>query len=130
MKKYPFELKSDEDLILLPVKINDYEVILAIDTASTQTIIDFNILLMLGYRASDSTGIFKVETANGIMETQQFRLKKLSAFDKKISDFDVLSYDFLQKGIVSAYEGVLGLDFFRGLGVLTIDFKKQEIWFE
>jgi hypothetical protein len=36
----------------------------------------------------------------------------------------------LEKGLISSYDGVLGLDFFRGQGVLTIDFLEQKLWFE
>jgi len=40
-----------------------------------------------------------------------------------------LAYDFLLAGIASPYDGLLGLDFFQGT-VLTIDFRRQEIWVE
>jgi hypothetical protein len=40
-----------------------------------------------------------------------------------------MSYDFLEKGLLTDYDGVLGLDFFVG-AVLTIDFLQSEIWFE
>jgi hypothetical protein len=36
----------------------------------------------------------------------------------------------LQKGILSPYDGVLGLDFFFNGGKLTIDFTDRFLWFE
>ena len=40
-----------------------------------------------------------------------------------------MSYDFLEKGILSPYQGVLGLDFFEQT-ILTIDFINQEVWLQ
>ncbi|HRI59831.1 MAG TPA: retropepsin-like aspartic protease [Saprospiraceae bacterium] len=129
MKKFPFDLSTDEDLILLPVLINDYEIRLALDTAATQTIVDFNVLLMLGYTSVDALATRKLETANGIMEAQMFRVSEIETLERCLVEFEILSYDFLQKGLLSTYDGVLGLDFFRFAGRLTIDFKEQMLWF-
>jgi len=40
--------------------------------------------------------------------------------------FDVLTYDFFEKGLVSEQDGLIGLDFFKNT-ILTIDFQKQFI---
>jgi hypothetical protein len=40
---------------------------------------------------------------------------------------EIVSYDFLSKGILSTYDGVLGLDFFSNT-ILTIDFIHQKVW--
>lgn len=129
MNKFHFNLSSDEDLILLPVVLDGYEVQLALDTAATQTIIDFNVLLMLGYSESDVSGSHTIETAGGYLEAQVFRVSDLSVLGKKFENFDLFSYDFLKIGLLSSYDGVLGLDFFRPGGRLTIDFDTQELWF-
>ena len=127
MTKYPFQLLSDEDLIIINAWIEGYKIRLAVDTAATHTTVDFNILLMLGYSEKDSTGAILIETANGIMEVKKYLISDFRALDKKKSDFEIVSYDFLEKGILSMYDGVLGLDFLSQT-VLTIDFIKQEIW--
>jgi hypothetical protein len=129
MNKFSFNLSSDEELILLPVLLDGYEVQLALDTAATQTIIDFNVLLMLGYSETDASGSHTLETAGGYLDAQVFRVSELSALNKSIGGFDLLSYDFLKIGLLSSYDGVLGLDFFRPGGRLTIDFDSQELWF-
>lgn len=49
MKKYAFNLKTDEDVIIIDSLIDNYPVRLAVDTAATQTVIDLNMLLMIGY---------------------------------------------------------------------------------
>lgn len=127
MRKHAFERTTDEDLIILTAWANDYEIQIAIDTAATHTVIDFNILLILGYSPQDTTGSILVETSNGIMPVQKYRLKKFHALDKEITNFEVISYDFLEKGILSPYDAVLGLDFFEQT-ILTIDFIHQAIW--
>ncbi len=129
MKKHAFDLGTEEDLILLPAFINDYGVKLALDTAATQTIVDFNVLLMLGYATTDIVSTDTLETASGTLEAHKFHLLTFETLDYHRVDFFVYSYDFLQQGILSAYDGVLGLDFFRGRGQLTIDFKEQVLWF-
>lgn len=130
MKKHAFDLATEGDLILLPVLLNDYEVTLALDTAATQTIVDFNVLLMLGYTTADIVAVDTLETASGTLEAYKFHLSTFEALGYHRTGFSVFSYDFLQQGILSAYDGVLGLDFFRGHGQLTIDFKEQVLWFE
>ena len=127
MTKYPFQLLSDEDLIIINAWIEGYKIRLAVDTAATHTTVDFNILLMLGYSEKDTTGAILIETANGIMEVKKYLISDFRALDKEKSNFEIVSYDFLEKGILSMYDGVLGLDFLSQT-VLTIDFIKQEIW--
>jgi predicted aspartyl protease len=127
MRKYAFERTSDEDLIIFTAWVNDHEIRLAIDTAATHSVIDFNVLLILGYSSQDSTGSLLVETSNGVMTVQKFQLNKFNALDKKVLGFEVMSYDFLEKGILSPYDGVLGLDFFEQT-ILTLDFIHQDVW--
>ena len=127
MRKQVFERTTDEDLIIVTAWANDYEIQIAIDTAATHSVIDFNILLILGYSPQDSTGSILVETSNGVMTVQKYLLKKFNALDKEITNFEVISYDFLEKGILSPYDAVLGLDFFAQT-ILTIDFIHQDIW--
>ena len=127
MRKQVFERTTDEDLIIVTAWANDYEILIAIDTAATHSVIDFNILLILGYSPQDSTGSILVETSNGVMTVQKYLLKKFNALDKEITNFEVISYDFLEKGILSPYDAVLGLDFFAQT-ILTIDFIHQDIW--
>lgn len=129
MKKCSFELNSDEDLIIIEALVDDYEIRLAIDTAATHTVIDFNVLLMLGYQETNAVKTILVETANGIMNTKIYKINTFSSLFKSKSNFEVISYDFLEKGLLSTYDGVLGLDFFMN-NVLTIDFINNEVWLD
>lgn len=128
MKKYAFSLKTDEDVIIIDSLIDNYPVRLAVDTAATQTVIDLNMLLMIGYTPQDGDDWVELETSNGVIEAQYFPLNSFETLDDKRQDFNVLSYDFLEKGILSPYDGILGLDFFRGRHILTIDFIREKLW--
>jgi Aspartyl protease len=128
MKKYPFSLKTDEDVIIIDSLIDNYPVRLAVDTAATQTVIDLNMLLMIGYTPQDGGDWVELETSNGVIEAQFFPLNRFETLDDKRQNFNVLSYDFLEKGILSPYDGILGLDFFRGQHILTIDFIREKLW--
>lgn len=127
MKKFPFRLDTEETIIVLDADVEGYEARLALDTAASQTVLDWNVLLMLGYGPDDLPEPVEVETANGIMEAWPIKIREIKALGFSRIDFEVLTYDFFQKGLLSPQDGVLGLDFFKNT-VLTIDFKKQEIW--
>jgi hypothetical protein len=128
MKKYAFSLETDEDVIIIDSIIDDYPIRLAIDTAATQTVIDWNMLMMIGYTPQNGGDWIQLETSNGIIEAQFFPLNSFETLDDKRQNFNVLSYDFLSKGILSPYDGILGLDFFRGRHILSIDFINGKLW--
>lgn len=126
MSKLPFELASDEDLIIVEGRVQGYPVRLAVDTAATHSVLDFNILLILGYDADDLGSPIPIESANGRMDAHLFEAVDFSALGRHLDRFQVMTYDYLAKGIFSPHDGVIGLDFFKD-GVLTIDFQRFEI---
>ena len=129
MRKFSFELENEDDIIVLIGKANGHKIQLALDTAASHSVIDLNALLMLGYSPKEATGKTLVETSNGVISVECYQLSQLEMLDKTVTAFDVISYDFLEKGILSPYQGVLGLDFFDQT-ILTIDFIKHEVWLE
>ena len=56
---------------------------------------------------------FIIETANGIVSVDVFKVYSISAFEHTACDLKVQVYDFNFHGILSDYDGVLGLDFFE-----------------
>ena len=54
------------------------------------------------------------------------RLESLAAFGHTVRNASVQAYDFLAHGIISDYDGVLGIDFFEGTE-FTINMKNQTI---
>ncbi len=87
---------------------------LILDTGATVTTIDSNVLYMSGFRPKDSGGIALVETASGIIETDLYEIENFRLFGITQEKFIVQAYDFLAHGIVSDYNGLLGIDFFEG----------------
>jgi Aspartyl protease len=133
MRKFSFQLHTLDDLILVEAYVNDFPLTLALDTAASQSVIDWNALYLAGCpvpKPSETDEVVSVETAAGIMDVPLYVVEQLNALGVTRKQFQVLTYDFLEKGLISPYDGVLGLDFFRQQGVLTIDFLEQKLWFE
>ncbi len=128
MKKYAFSLETDEEVIIVNSLIDNYPIRLAVDTAATHTVIDWNMLMMIGYSPQNGGDWVQLETSNGVIEAQIFPINLFETLDDKLQNFNVLTYDFISKGILSPYDGILGLDFFRGRHVLTIDFIHKKLW--
>jgi hypothetical protein len=76
MRKYSFSLKTDEDVIIIDAFIDRYPIRLAVDTAATQTVIDWNMLMMIGYTPQNGRDWVQLETSNGILDAQIFPLNK------------------------------------------------------
>ena len=131
MRKHAFQLSSDDDLILLEASVNGYPLVLALDTAASQTVIDWNALVLAGCslpHENDIVDTVPVETAAGIMAVPIYNIESFSTLDISQPNFSVLTYDFLAKGLISPYDGVLGIDFFRHQWILTIDFIEEQLW--
>lgn len=111
---YQITKEPETGLFTVIARINGKQRIkLIIDTGATVTTVDSNVLYMFGYRPIDSIGVEMVETANGIIETDLYELSELSIFGITKSRFVVQAHDFLEHGITSDYNGLLGLDFFE-----------------
>ena len=127
MKKVGFELTSEEDVIIVNASISDhYKFKLALDTAATHCTIDSNVLYFAGYDLKNSKGEYEVETANGIILVERFDVEKLECLGIIKNDFEVQVYDFLAHGIISEYDGVIGLNFLKN-NKFCIDIPNKEI---
>jgi len=114
MKKFSFELATDEDVIIVNASIaKKFKFRLALDTAATHTTIDSNILYLSGYELKNSKGEQEIETSNGIIIVETYDLEHLECLGINKSNFEVQVYDFLAHGITSNYDGVIGLNFLR-----------------
>ena len=125
---YRFKKDPESGMIMVYVLLDgnrDFK--MALDTGATRTTFDINPLYMADYPVVKNvieTGM--VETANGIVDVGIIKVDSLSAFGHTIPDMKVQVYDFLSHGIISDYDGVLGLDFFENT-VFTIDMEEQTI---
>lgn len=112
--RFSFDRFSDEDVILVNVLLdNRVELRLAFDTAATHTTFDINVLYFSDYQLNEKIGSRKVETSNGQISVDVYELNAISAIGISKINFPVQVYDFLAHGIVSEYDGVLGLDFLK-----------------
>lgn len=126
MKKTTFERQNDEQLIVIDCKIGTHKVLLALDTGASHTTIDLAALIIAGYSISDSIREVEMETASGIIKGFVFVLKEFIAIDTVLQNIEICAYDFFANHLLTDFDGVLGLDFFKGVK-FCIDMNKAEI---
>ena len=127
MKTYTFDIPDEEEVVIIEALIGDkYEYLLALDTAATHTTLDSNALYLAGYELKNAIGEVEIETSNGIIVVETYRLEKFECMGIVKKGFSVQVYDFLAHGITSNYDGILGLDFLR-YHPFCLDIGKGEI---
>ncbi len=126
MNSYPFKLLDGGNLILIEGFLDDDKMLWALDTAASHTIVDLTKLVLAGYSISDFAETNQFETGKGIIEAHSVQVKSISVLGITWKQATVSVYDFLANGIVSEYDGLLGLDLFLGRKI-CIDFRKMVI---
>jgi hypothetical protein len=96
---------------------------LALDTASTGTLIGVKSVSAAGYDLANATTHSRLTTASGVHSAPRLTMTKLSALGRSRANFSILAHTL---PVGSGIDGLLGLDFIRG-GVLTIDFDTGQI---
>ena len=91
---------------------------LALDTASTGTLIRVDAVVAAGHDLVNATSLIRLMTAGGVQSAPRLTVTTLSALGKSRSNFSIVAHT-LPGG--PGIDGLLGLDFLRG-GILTIDF--------
>ena len=120
---YQFEKDPDGGIILVTVLLEGKMVL---DTAASRTTIDTNALYMAGYTVNNALETSTMETANGIVEVSILEVDSITALGHTVNRIPIQVYDFLAHGILSDYDGLLGLDFFKNT-VLYLDIKNNTI---
>jgi len=119
--KYGFKKDTQTGVIFVTVRLeNKYKLKMILDTGASNTTIDFTALCMAGYELGRASQTSQIETANGVIEVDLFEIESLTALGHTVQNIPVHVYDFMTHGILSDYDGMLGLDFFENT-VLTID---------
>ena len=127
MKVFPFDLPTDEDVIIVNASIEGkFKFRIALDTAATHTTIDSNVLYFSGYELKYSKGEQEIETSNGITVVETYDIEQLECLGIIKTNFEVQVYDFLAHGITSDYDGVIGLNFLKE-HKFCIDIVKREV---
>jgi predicted aspartyl protease len=113
--KYKFERDSEGEIILLTVLIDGKHTFkMVLDTGASRTTIDSTALHMVDCQVGDSRETATIETANGIVTVDVFEVDSISSLGHTKRHVPIQVYDFLAHGILSDYDGLLGLDFFAG----------------
>ena len=124
---YQFEREPISGIIMVAVLVDkEYVFKMALDTGASITTFDINPLKMAYYPMGDIIETGLVETASGFMYVSIIKTNTISAFGHTVRDMKVQVYDFLAHGIISEYNGVLGLDFLENTK-FTIDLINQTI---
>lgn len=126
MRKFKFSIDENHNIILVDAKLNGFSTRLLLDTGASNTVIDLTTLLTTGFHFKDSIDKIKIETAKGIVEAEIFVVKQLESLGITQQKYTVTAYDFIGNGIISEFDGVLGLDFFEN-NKICIDFINSEI---
>lgn len=126
MNVFKFHLETEDSLIVVGCQINADHFALALDTGASHTVIDLTALLIAGYELNDSVETLQLETANGIIEASVFYVNQFSALGIVKENFPLCAYDFMRSNILTDFDGVLGLDFFKNKD-LNISFKRFEL---
>jgi len=124
---YHFEKDTDGGIILLNVQLDGKHIFkMVLDTGASRTTIDATALYMADYKMNNMLETCAIETANGIVEVEVFEIHSLTTLGYTKHRMSVQVYDFLAHGILSDYDGLLGLDFFEDTA-FCIDMKNNTI---
>ena len=121
---YHFTRETEDDLIIVTVRIGNSILDLVLDTGASHTFINFGVLIKEGYRVGDTKGLVPVETANGIIYANRYEIRKITGLGIVKENFEVTSYIFDDPE--TNYQGVLGLDFLDKIK-FCIDLEQNEI---
>ena len=126
MKTYPFRLNDEDSLIHVDCNLVNDAYTVALDTGASHTVFDITPLLIAGFETSQAKGIVQFETGKGVVDAYVFKVSRISALGITRRNFEICAYDFLGNHIFADFDGLLGLDFFKGTD-LSISFKRFEI---
>ena len=124
---YQFEKSIENGVIYVTAKLEGKHTFkMMLDTGASYTTIDVTALYMAGYSIGSNLETEEVETANGIVEVGILKVENLTALGHTVSNLPIRVYDFMAHGILTDYDGLLGLDFFENTE-LCIDMKNNTI---
>jgi predicted aspartyl protease len=96
---------------------------LAVDTGATSTLVNVAMLVAIGCEPALAADRVQVTTGSGVEFAPRVELQRLAALGQERFEFPVLGHTLPPSAGV---DGLLGLDFFRGLR-LTIDFRAGQL---
>ena len=119
-----------EGLIIVPTRLwgprGDTVVRLALDTGAVVTVVNWDVVVFLGYDPAIVSERIQMTTGSGVEFVPQIIIEKVEAIEQERRRFSVLCHTLPPSATV---DGVLGLDFFRGHR-LDLDFRTGLITIE
>lgn len=113
-------------MIVVPCYVGFDKLALALDTGASHTTIDLTSLLIAGYEMKDVIRTEQIETASGVIEAHVFMVKEFNSLDIKRQNIEICAYDFFEYHLITDFDGVLGLDFFKNVK-FCVDMKENII---
>jgi predicted aspartyl protease len=114
LKKSTYRRKGIDGLLVIQSIVEHDPIDLALDTGASNTTIDLNRILMLGYDLTDALRTVPIETASGVINTHIFKISEMTCLGITRKNIEISTYDFLAYGLFAEFDGVLGLDFLEG----------------
>lgn len=116
-----------ERLIVVPVRLSgpagDTLVRLALDTGASTTLVNTEVMVLLGYDPAAVSDRVQVTTGSGIEFCARLSVERIEAVGRTLERFPLLCHTLPPS---TQIDGLLGLDFFRGC-FLGIDLRTGEI---
>ena len=122
-----YRFDPNAGLIVVAVRLfgptGDTIVRLALDTGATSTLVNSDVMVLLGYDPVASSDRIQVTTGSAVEFCPRVVVKRIEALGRSVGDFPILCHTLPP---TSQVDGLLGLDFFRGCQ-LNIDLKDGTI---
>jgi hypothetical protein len=117
----PFDPR--EGLIVVPARLygptGDAIVRLALDTGATGSVVNWDLLVLLGYDPAIIPERVQMTTGSGVEFVPRIMVQRIDALAQRRDNFPILCHTLPPSSTV---DGVLGLDFCRGCK-LTVDLR-------
>lgn len=117
------EFDPKQGLIIIPTRLHgsqgDTIVRLALDTGATNSMINWDVAVLLGYDPASVKERIQITTGSGVEFAPRIVIKKIDVIGRSLENFPVLCHTLPPSATV---DGLLGLDFFRGER-LVLDFR-------
>ena len=91
---------------------------LALDTGATSTMVNWDVLVLLGYDPAAFRDRIQITTGSGLEFVPRISVSRIEALGRNVENLAVLAHTLPPTAMV---DGLLGLDFLRD-ACLTIDF--------
>ena len=128
--KFPIKRDPENGVFLVGITLDNHEPMnVLLDTGASISTFDFTSLVMAGYDLRNPLDTAQIETGNGIVQVEIFEMQEIAAFGIVRKHFQIQVYDFLAHGVLSEYQGILGVDFFEGTK-FCIDTVRNQITIE